>query len=113
MEMSVLNAYRQLHRLQSAPAFGSAFNERILVWSGVGRRSPTMLKHRERRPTSRDCLALLIKKDFNDAMVNESELIAKFLYSTRNQGSPDPRGIMVFVNQVMFLGKSFRMRFRP
>lgn len=96
METSVLNAYRQLHRLQAAPAFGSTFNERILVWSGVSKRSPTMLKHRERRPASKDWLALLVKKDFNDAMVNEPESIAKFLYSTRNQGSySGSRGIMM------------------
>ncbi|KAL8914529.1 MAG: hypothetical protein Q9171_000882 [Xanthocarpia ochracea] len=95
MDTSVLNAYRQLHRLQLPPAFGSTFNERVLCRGGVCRRSPTMIKHKARRKTSKEQLALAVKKDFNDAMVNELESITTFLYSIHNKD------------------KSFRMHFPP
>ncbi|KAL8723315.1 MAG: hypothetical protein Q9225_000367 [Loekoesia sp. 1 TL-2023] len=95
MDASTLNAYRQMRRLQVPPAFGSAFNQRVLCRVGVSRRSPTMAKHADRRKISKEQLALAVKKDFNDAMVNEPEAITTFLYSIRNQD------------------KSFRMHFTP
>lgn len=86
MDASTLNAYRQMRRLQVPPAFGSAFNQRVLCRVGVSRRSPTMARHADRRKISKEQLALAVKKDFNDAMVNEPEAITTFLYSIRNQG---------------------------
>ncbi|KAL8798312.1 MAG: hypothetical protein Q9182_006773, partial [Xanthomendoza sp. 2 TL-2023] len=86
MDTSVLNAYRQLHRLQVPAAFDSISNERVLSRTGVSRRSPTMVIHRARRKISKEQLALAVKKDFNDAMVNELESITTFIYSIHNQG---------------------------
>ncbi|KAL8838212.1 MAG: hypothetical protein Q9170_002202 [Blastenia crenularia] len=90
MDASTLNAYRQMRRLQIPPAFGSAFNQRILCRPGVSGRSPTMARHAEQRKISKEHLALAVKKDFNDAMINESEAITTFLYSVRNQGAAFP-----------------------
>lgn len=86
MDASTLNTYRQLRRLQIPPPFGSAFNQRILCRPGVSRRSPTMARHAERRKISKEQLALAVKKDFHDQMLNELESITNFIYSIRNQG---------------------------
>lgn len=40
----------------------------------------------ERRRTSKDQLALSIRKDFNAAMTSEPETITSFLYIVQNQG---------------------------
>lgn len=95
MEASTLNTYRQLRRLQAPPPFGSAFNQRILCRQGVGKRSPTMARHAERRKISAEQLALVVKKDFHDQMLNELESITDFIYSVRNED------------------KCFRMHFNP
>lgn len=87
MDTSVLNAYRQLHRLQLPPAFGSGFNERVLGRAGVCRRSPTMIRHKARRKTNKEQMVLAVKKDFNDAMINELDSITTFLYSIHNKGT--------------------------
>ncbi|KAL8653525.1 MAG: hypothetical protein Q9210_002047 [Variospora velana] len=86
MGASTLNTYRQMRRLQIPPAFGSAFNQRVLCRSAMGKRSPTMARHAGQRRISQERLALAIKKDFNDAMVNEPESITNFLYSVRHHG---------------------------
>ncbi|KAI4138539.1 MAG: hypothetical protein LQ341_004624 [Variospora aurantia] len=92
---STLNAYRQMRRLQIPPAFGSPFNQRVLCRSVMGKRSPTMARHAGQRRISQERSALAIKKDFNDAMVNELESITNFLYSVRHHD------------------KSFRIHFKP
>ncbi|KAI4229182.1 MAG: hypothetical protein L6R36_001031 [Xanthoria steineri] len=95
MDTSVLNAYRLLHRLRLPSAFGSGFNERVLGRAGVCRRSPTMIRHKARQKSNKEQMALAVKKDFNDAMINELDSIAIFLYSIHNKD------------------KSFRMHFSP
>ena len=45
-----------------------------------------MARHRARRRTGKDVLALAVRKDFNAAIVLESELITSFLYAVQNQG---------------------------
>lgn len=87
MDTSVLNAYRLLHRLRLPSVFGSGFNERVLGRAGVCRRSPTMIRHKARRKTNKEQMALAVKKDFNDAMINELDSIATFLYSIHNKGT--------------------------
>lgn len=87
MDASILNAYRQMRHLQVPPAFGSPFNQRILCRSAVGKRSPTMARRAGQRKISQEQLALAVKRDFNDAMVNEPEAITTFLYYVRNQGT--------------------------
>ncbi|KAL8670756.1 MAG: hypothetical protein Q9168_004717 [Polycauliona sp. 1 TL-2023] len=85
MDTSILNAYRRIHRLELPPAFGSGFNERILGRAGVCRRSPTMIRHKARRKTTKEQMVLAVKKDFNDAMINELDSITTFLYSIHNK----------------------------
>ncbi len=45
-----------------------------------------MALHKDRRRVSKESLALAVRKDFKDAMVQESEAITSFLYSVHNQG---------------------------
>lgn len=87
MDTSTLNAYRQMRHLQVPPAFGTAFNQRILCRSAISKRSPTMARHSSQRKISQEQLALAVKKDFNDAMISEPESITTFLYTIRNQGN--------------------------
>lgn len=94
-DTSVLHAYRHMHRLDTPPAFISSYNERMLTRPGIGQHSPTMARHRARRRIGKEVLAKAVKKDFNAAIVRESELITSFLYAVQNQE------------------KDFRMRFEP
>lgn len=75
-----------MHRLDTPPAFISSYNQRMLTRPGIGQHSPTMARHRARRRTGKDVLALAVRKDFNAAIVLESELITSFLYAVQNQG---------------------------
>ena len=45
-----------------------------------------MARHRARRRISKNALALAVRKDFNAAIVIESDLITSFLYAVTNQG---------------------------
>lgn len=58
----------------------------MLTRPGIGQHSPTMARHRARRRVGKDVLALAVRKDFNAAIVIESELITSFLYAIQNQG---------------------------
>ena len=58
----------------------------MLTRPGVGQHSPTMARHRARRRIGKDLLALAVRKDFNAAIVLESELITSFLYAVPNKG---------------------------
>lgn len=88
LEHSVLQAYRQAHRLNTPSAFSSSYNQRILCRPGIGWASPTMALHKDRRRVTKESLALAVRKDFKDAMVHESEAITCFLYSVRHQSKP-------------------------
>lgn len=87
LELSVLQAYRQAHRLNTPSSFSSSYNQRILCRQGIGWASPTMALHKDRRRVSKESLALAVRKDFKDAMVHESEAITCFLYSAQNQSN--------------------------
>ena len=63
----------------------------MLTRPGIGQHSPTMARHRARRRIGKDILALAVRKDFNAAIVFESELITSFLYAVRNQGKHEMR----------------------
>ncbi|KAF6234472.1 hypothetical protein HO173_007097 [Letharia columbiana] len=113
-DTSVLHAYRHVHRLNTPPAFISSYNQRMLTRPGIGQHSPTMARHRARRRTGKAVLALAVRKDFNAAIVLESELISSFLYVVQNQGNITsaywnscPKLLTVSAD------KNFRMRFEP
>ena len=85
-DVAFLNAYRQSHRLDIPPAFTSAYSQYILTRSGIAASAPTMALYKDRRRASKDQLALAVRKDFNAAMVSESDTITSFLYAVQNQG---------------------------
>lgn len=59
----------------------------ILSKVGIGRYSPTMAQHKDRRRVSKEHLALAVRKDFNAAVAPEQEIVTAFLYSIRHQGA--------------------------
>ncbi len=85
-DTSVLHAYRHAHNLDIAPAFTNSYNQRMLTRPGIGRLSPTMARPKHRRPVSKEELATAVRKDFNDAMLQETDIITSFVYAARNQG---------------------------
>ncbi|SLM40804.1 like protein mitochondrial [Lasallia pustulata] len=95
LDTSLLHAYRHAFRLNTPSAFSSPSNHMILSKVGIGRYSPTMAQHKDRRRVSKEHLALAVRKDFNAAVAPEQEIVTAFLYSIRHQ---DTR---------------FRMRFPP
>ena len=63
LDTSTLHAYRHAYRLDTPSAFSSSLNQMILQnsASGVGRRSPTMARAKDRRRVGRDRLALAVR----------------------------------------------------
>ena len=74
-----------------------------------------MVRHRARRRTGKDILALAVRKDFNAAIVLESELITSFLYAVQNHGErQQARGVRALrFNLISSADNNFRMRFEP
>jgi len=61
-------------------------NQIVLSNPGIGRYSPTMARHQDRRRVSKDQLALAVRKNFNALAIHESEVIVDFIYSVKHQG---------------------------
>jgi len=94
-EPSILQGYRHSYRLNTPSAFSSSYNQILLSQPGIGRMSPTMARHKERRRQSKDHLAKECRKHFNGLGIQENEVVVDFLYKVRYQD------------------KNFRMRFAP
>lgn len=58
----------------------------LLTNPGIGRQSPTMARRREQRKISKEQLAMAVRKDFNNAAVNEVNVAVDLLYKIRHQG---------------------------
>ena len=86
-DTSTLLTYKTAHRLDVPSAFTSPYNERMLSRPGIGSLSPTMARPKKLQRVGKDQLAMAVRKDFNAAMVSESEIITSFLYSVYNQGT--------------------------
>ncbi|KAI9821302.1 MAG: hypothetical protein M1827_004038 [Pycnora praestabilis] len=84
-DTSVLHAYRHAYRLNTAAAFTSPLNQMILTNPGIGRYSPTMARRKDQRRTSKEQLALSVRKNFNGLGIQEGEVVVDFLYKVRWQ----------------------------
>lgn len=82
----LLNTYRVAHTLPTPAAFSSPLNQALLTNPGIGRQSPVMARKKEKRRVSQDQLALAVRKHFNGAAVNETDVIAELVYKVKNQG---------------------------
>lgn len=71
-----------------------------------------MARRHAHQRVGKDVLALAVRKDFNAAIVFESELITSFLYAAQNQGKHRKREYIHLDIQVT-TEKNFRMRFEP
>lgn len=95
-------------------------NQIILSNPGIGRYSPTMARHQDRRRVSKEQLALAVRKNFNALAIHENEVIVDFIYSVKHQGEscwvvgwcPEGRSDAV-ADLGCLTDKSFRMRFAP
>ena len=86
LDTSVLHAYRHAYRLNTPAAFSRSMNQIVLSNPGIGRYSPTMARHLDRRRVAKDQLALAVRKNFNALAIHESEVIVDFIYSVKHQG---------------------------
>lgn len=82
----LLNTYRVAHNLSNPAAYTSPLNQALLTNPGIGRQSPTMARKREKRRTSKEQLALAVRKHFNGAAVSEIDVVVELVYKVRNQG---------------------------
>lgn len=109
--MKLLGTYRHAHKLDTPPAFHSALNRALLTNPGIGRQSPTMARKRRDRKVAKDQLALAVRKNFNDAAVNEVQVAVDMLYKIRHQGQwHKPSGSDL---RLQHSDKSFRMHSNP
>ena len=84
--IELLDTYRVAHNLSTPAAFTSPLNQALLTNPGIGRQSPTMARKREKRRTSKEQLALAVRKNFNGAAVSEIDVVVELVYKVRNQG---------------------------
>ena len=98
--------------MDTPPAFHSALNRALLTNPGIGRQSPTMARKRRDRKVAKDQLALAVRKNFNDAAVNEVQVAVDMLYKIRHQGKSLRRATIV-PTRLTSSDKSFRMRSNP
>jgi histone deacetylase complex subunit SAP30 len=85
-DLSLLQQYRAAHRMETPSAFNSIRNQFILSNPGIGRQSPTMARRKAKRKVPKEQLAMAVRKNFNDAAVNEIDVMVDLLYKVRNQG---------------------------
>jgi histone deacetylase complex subunit SAP30 len=85
-DLSLLQQYRAAHRMETPSAFNSIRNQFLLNNPGIGRQSPTMARRKAKRKVPKEQLAMAVRKNFNDAAVNEIDVMVDLLYKVRNQG---------------------------
>lgn len=85
-DLSLLQEYRAAHRMETPSAFNSIRNQFLLTNPGIGRQSPTMARRKSKRKVPKEQLAMAVRKNFNDAAVNEIDVMVDLLYKVRNQG---------------------------
>ncbi|KAK4981815.1 hypothetical protein LTR66_009688 [Elasticomyces elasticus] len=84
-DRSLLESYRTAYRVDTPSSFHSALNQALLTKPGIGRQSPTMARKREKRPVSKEQLALAVRRNFNGAAVNEIDVMVDLLYNVRTK----------------------------
>ncbi|KAI9876019.1 MAG: hypothetical protein M1830_007534 [Pleopsidium flavum] len=86
LDNTVLHSYRHAYRLNTPSAFSRSMNQIILSNPGIGRYSPTMARHQDRRRVSKEQLALAVRKNFNALAIHESESFhaSPTFYATKN-----------------------------
>jgi hypothetical protein len=87
MPRKVLETYRVAHNLDTPASFTSARNQALLTNPGIGRHSPTMRRAKQRQRQSEGRLATQVRKHFNAAAVNETEVVAGMQYMAKNKGT--------------------------
>ena len=88
MPTEVLHAYRHVHRLNTPSAYSELHIQYALTNpQGLGRFSPSMARPTGKRRVPKETLAMAVRKDFNAAAVNETDVVTSFLYSVRNQST--------------------------
>lgn len=90
----------------------SPLNLAVLTAPGIGRRSPTMARPKEKRKTGKEQVALAVRKHFNGLAVIETDVVVDFLYSVKFQGifeQLDTCGLVADLVKDQY----FKMRFAP
>lgn len=87
MPRTVLEVYRVAHNLDTPASFTSPRNQALLTNPGIGRHSPTMRRAKHNQRQSEVKLATQVRKHFNAAAVNETEVVAGMQYVAKNKGT--------------------------
>lgn len=104
----MLHSYRHAYRLNTPSAFSRSMNQIVFSNPGIGRYSPTMARHQDRRRVSKEQLALAVRKNFNALAIHESEVIVDFIYSVKHQGEcPFSRSCGLMLSSWSGLGTDF------
>ncbi|KAL9532298.1 hypothetical protein SMMN14_04606 [Sphaerulina musiva] len=85
MPRTVLEVYRVAHNLDTPASFTSPRNQALLTNPGIGRHSPTMRRAKHNQRQSEVKLATQVRKHFNAAAVNETEVVAGMQYVAKNK----------------------------
>ncbi|KAI9710098.1 MAG: hypothetical protein M1820_002900 [Bogoriella megaspora] len=93
--LELLHAYRHAYRVDTPPAFYSPLNQALLTNPGIGRHSPTIARRKGKSKTSKEQLAMALRKHFNGLAVSETEVIVDMMYKVRSDD------------------KAFRIKFAP
>lgn len=93
-DRALLQGYRRAYRLDTPSSFKHPLSP-VVLGSGIGKYSPTMARPVAKRRVPKEQLALVVRKNFNAASVNESDVIVDLLYKVKTQD------------------KGFRARFAP
>ncbi|KIW05804.1 uncharacterized protein PV09_03013 [Verruconis gallopava] len=93
-DRKLLIKYRDAYKLPSASAFYNASAQYILA-TGIGPRSPTMAREREKRRNTKTDLAAAVRKHFKNTSVAESECLVEVMYRVKTKD------------------KAFRLKFPP
>lgn len=86
MPRDVLERYRVAHKLDTSASFSSPRNQAVLTNPGIGRHSPTMRRAKHQQRQSEAKLAIQVRKHFNAAAVNETDVVAGMQYAAMNKG---------------------------
>lgn len=111
MPRTVLEVYRVAHNLDTPASFTSPRNQALLTNPGIGRHSPTMRRAKHNQRQSEVKLATQVRKHFNAAAVNETEVVAGMQYVAKNKGTqlldiPSRQILLIFTTDKAFKQKS-------
>ena len=116
LPVEILRKYRTVHKLENQISSAMSHNGYLLRNNSTSLAKRTFTaKHSNR--VSKHELAAVVKRNFNQQTVRESEVIVDFIYSVNKQGKWCPKTLYdyyLFLTNVFFcLDDAFKFQFTP